>query len=163
MKIRKTEIEDIKAIGEIYKNAKKFMHENGNPNQWNSGYPNEESALEDMKNGVGYVCEEDGEIFAVFMFSIGADKTYDIIYDGAWLNDDPYAVIHRIAVAKQGRGVAGFCFSECFKIFPNLKIDTHKDNIPMQRALSRAGFEYCGIIYLENGEERLAYQKIKNK
>ena len=162
MLIRKTKSTDIEVIGKIYDNAKKFMHENGNPNQWNTGgYPNEESALDDMKNGVGYVCEEDGEIFAVFMFSIGRDKTYDKIYDGAWLNDEPYAVIHRIAVAKQGRGVAGFCFNECYKLFPNLKIDTHRDNLPMQRALARAGFEYCGIIHLENGDERLAYQKTK--
>ena len=25
--------------------------------------------------------------------------------------------------------------------------------------LKRNGFSYCGIIYLENGEERLAFQK----
>ena len=39
------------------------------------------------------------------------------------------------------------------------QIDTHKDNIPMQRVLLRNGFVYCGIIHLENGDERIAYQK----
>ena len=53
-----------------------------------------------------------------------------------------------------------FCFNECFKMFPSLKIDTHKDNIPMQKVLLRNGFKFCGIIHLENGDERLAYQKI---
>ena len=159
MHIRKANEADISVVAAIYENAKKFMRETGNLKQWADGYPNAESARCDVECGVLYVCEEEGEILAVFMFNIGEDKTYNEIYGGAWLDDAPYAVIHRIAVARQGRGVAGFCFSECFNRFPNLKIDTHRDNLPMQRALLRAGFEYCGIIHLENGEERLAYQK----
>jgi RimJ/RimL family protein N-acetyltransferase len=43
---------------------------------------------------------------------------------------------------------------------PNLKIDTHRDNIPMQKVLKRNGFSECGIIYIENGDERIAFQKI---
>ena len=45
------------------------------------------------------------------------------------------------------------------KEFPNLKIDTHRDNYPMQKSLKKNGFEYCGIIYLADGNERLAFQK----
>ena len=161
MLIRKTEEKDLPVISEIYENAKRFMRENGNPNQWSDGKPNADTATEDMKNGVGYVAEENGEILAVFMFSVGEDPTYLKIYDGAWKNELPYAVIHRIAVAAQGKGIIDFCINECFKICPNLKIDTHRDNIPMQKALLKRGFEYCGIIYLENGDERLAYQKTK--
>ena len=159
MIIRQSSAKDLNDIGEIYSAAKQFMHENGNPNQWAGEYPNSQSALEDMKKGIGYVCEDDGEVVAVFAFDIGREPTYDAIYGGAWQNEEPYAYIHRIAVKKHGRGVVDFCFAECFKKFPNLKIDTHRDNIPMQRVLSRNGFKLCGIIYLENGEERLAYQK----
>lgn len=163
MIIRKTTLADVGAAEKIYKDARVFMRAAGNPTQWASVYPNRESVLADIENGVGYVCEDEGEILAVFMFKIGQDKTYDVIYDGEWLNDEPYAVIHRIAVAENahGRGVASFCFSECFRKLPNLKIDTHRDNIPMQRALVKAGFERCGIIHLENGEERVAFQKIR--
>ena len=96
---------------------------------------------------------------ATFYFSIENDRTYDKIYDGEWVNTQPYAVIHRIAVKHHGKGIADFIYSECFKLHPNIKIDTHKDNLPMQRSLAKAGFKYCGIIYLESGEERLAYQK----
>lgn len=163
MKIRKTTAADVAAAEKIYKDARDFMRAAGNPTQWANEYPNRESVLDDIENGVGYVCEDGGEILAVFMFKVGRDETYDVIYDGEWLNDEPYAVIHRIAVADHahGRGVAGFCFAECFKHFPNLKIDTHRDNIPMQRALARAGFERCGIIHLASGEERVAFQKCK--
>ena len=162
MHIRKTTPADLSAISDIYENAKSFMRLSGNPNQWNSssGRPNIESAGEDMENGVGYVLEENGEVLAVFMFSVGEDVTYKNIYNGAWLNSEPYAVIHRIAVKEQGKGLIDFCINYCFDIIKNLKIDTHRDNIPMQKALLKRGFRYCGIIYLENGEERLAYQKI---
>ena len=47
-----------------------------------------------------------------------------------------------------GKGIIDFCFSECFKIHSNLKIDTHRDNIPMQKVLLRNGFEYCGISFI---------------
>lgn len=161
MQIRKTVSKDLPAISFIYDNARRFMTESGNPNQWNSGKPNVDTAREDMEAGVGYVLEDKGEILAVFMFSIGEDPTYKKIYGGAWKNDEPYAVIHRIAVKEQGRGLIDYCINECFRICPNLKIDTHRDNIPMQKALAKRGFEYCGIIYLENGDERLAYQKTR--
>ena len=161
MLIRKTTEADLVAVGEIYENAKRFMRENGNPTQWNEDGPSIDTARADMECGVGYVAEENGEILAVFMFNIGNDVTYDKIYDGEWKNAEPYAVIHRIAVKEQGRGLIGYCIDECFKFFPNLKIDTHRNNLPMQKALLKRGFEYCGIIYLENGDERLAYQKTK--
>ena len=163
MIIRKTTANDVPAAEKIYNDARRFMRENRNPTQWWDSYPNRETVTKDIEDGVGYVCEEDGEVLAVFMFAEGPDPTYDVIYDGAWLNDEPYAVIHRIAVADSahGRGVAGFCFAECFKRFPNLKIDTHEDNVPMQRALLRAGFEKCGIIHIMTGDERVAFQKCK--
>ena len=161
MLIRKTTEADLPRIGEIYENAKRFMRESGNPNQWNSGTPNADTAREDMENGVGYVAEEDGRIVAVFMFSLDRDPTYANIYDGEWINDEPYGVIHRIAVAEQGKGIIGHCINECYARCHNLRIDTHRDNMPMQRALLGRGFRYCGIIHLENGDERLAYQKIE--
>lgn len=160
MQIRKSTNADLSQIGIIYENAKKFMRETGNPNQWNGDRPNAETAREDIENGIGYVAEENGKILAVFMFSQEKDPTYAKIYDGAWLSDAPYGVIHRIAVAEQGRGIIDFCINECFAKCGNLRIDTHRDNLPMQRALLKRGFVYCGIIHLENGDERLAYQKI---
>lgn len=161
MRIRKTVETDLVQIGKIYENAKKFMCETGNPHQWNSERPNIESAREDMEKGVGYVAEEDGKIVAVFMFSQEKDPTYAKIYDGQWLSDAPYGVIHRIAVAEQGKGIIDVCINECFARCQNLRVDTHRDNLPMQRALLKRGFEYCGVIHLENGDERIAFQKIK--
>ncbi len=160
MLIRKTIESDLARINEIYENAKRFMRETGNPNQWNGATPNAETARREMEQGISYVAEDNGEVVAVFMYSQAPDPTYATIYEGEWLSDAPYGVIHRLAVAKQGLGIVGYCLDECFSRLPNLRIDTHRDNLPMQRALLKRGFRYCGIIYLENGDERLAYQKI---
>ena len=161
MIIRKTTEKDVMAASAIYDNARAFMRSYGNTDQWGANYPNEQNVREDIKNGCSYVCEdENGEIIAVFFFKKGNDKTYNNIYEGNWQSDGEYAVIHRIAVKYQGRGIADVIYSHCFALHPNLRIDTHRDNTPMQRSLTKNGFKYCGIIYLESGDERLAFQKI---
>ena len=161
MKIRKCTAEDLSRALEIYAEAREFMKSAGNENQWINGYPDKAVVSLDIQSGKLYCAECGGEIKVVFYFNIGEDETYRKIYSGSWKNSEPYGVIHRIAIAKSahGMGLSRICFDYCFEKCGNLKIDTHKDNIPMQRALLRSGFEYCGIIYLESGDERLAYQK----
>jgi len=146
-------------ILEVYASARAYMREHGNLYQWVGGYPSRELLEKDIELGQLYLCTEDGEICGVFCYFEGEDPTYREIFDGAWLNDAPYGVIHRIAVSRHCRGVASFCFSYCFSRCQNLKIDTHADNFPMQRALTKNGFVHCGTIYLENGDPRFAYQR----
>ena len=52
-----------------------------------------------------------------------------------------------------------FCFSQD----ANIRIDTHRDNRIMQHNIEKYGFTYCGIIYLANGDERFAYQRLKDE
>ena len=160
MIIRKATLADVEAAHKIYESAKEFMHSSGNPNQWTGEYPSGSDVKSGIANGTSYVCVDGDEVVATFYFGIGDDPTYKVIYDGEWKNALPYAVVHRIAVKHRGKGILGFVLDECFKMYSNLKIDTHRDNIPMQRALKKSGFEYCGIIHLANGDERLAYQRI---
>jgi len=159
MYIRKTETTDLDDVMRIYEDARKFMKENGNPHQWKDNYPDKELIIKDIEEGKSYVCIDDGDIAGVFFFSIGPDPTYLNIYQGNWLNDEPYGVIHRIASSNRKKGVATFCLNWCFDKWPNIRIDTHRDNIIMQNFLIKNGFTQCGIIYLEDGDERLAYQK----
>jgi len=160
MIIRKTAASDIEEAAKIYDTARSFMRSAGNPDQWNSGHPNAEDIVGDIADETGYVCEENGEIIAVFFFRKGEDPTYKKIYEGSWKDSSEYAVIHRIAVKYNGRGLADKIYEYCFNECPHLRIDTHRDNIPMQKSLKKNGFEYRGIIYLENGDERLAFEKI---
>ena len=159
MLIRKTEPKDLATIDKIYSDAKEFMKNNGNPTQWQGDYPNATDAEADMKRGIGYVCEDEGRVVAVFAFAVENEPDYDVIYDGEWLNNEPYAYIHRVAVAAHGRGIVDLCLDFCYRNYPNIKIDTHKDNLPMQRVLKRNGFVHCGTIKIDTGEDFLAFQK----
>ena len=161
MHIRLATDADVTAAKAIYDEARAFMKKNGNPDQWSGTYPDASDITDGISGGTSFVCEEAGEVVATFHFEENADDEAYRQIDGAWKNDEPYAAVHRIAVKHHGRGIVDFCFKECFRRFPNLKIDTHESNIPMQKCLKRAGFEYCGIIYLSDGSERLAFQKIR--
>lgn len=159
MTIRKSQIEDIPAIMPIYENARNFMSRSGNPHQWINGYPTTDDIISDIAVGCHYVILSDSsEIMGVFMFRIGHDTTYDII-EGAWLNDAPYGVIHRLASSGKTKGIADACFNFCFSLIDNIRVDTHPDNKVMQRAIMRQGFTHTGIIYCHNGTPRLAFHK----
>ncbi len=161
MTIRKAESRDLDRILQIYESARIFMRAHGNPDQWGEHYPPDEMIREDIERGDLFVCVENDEILAVFFYTEGDDPTYEYIENGAWLNDAPYGVIHRIAVAARGRGVAAFCFDFALSRCGNLKIDTHENNLPMQRTLEKNGFSRCGTIYVGDGTPRIAYQKQK--
>lgn len=159
MEIRKAKREELDRIMQIYADARCYMREHGNAEQWAGGYPSREVIEDDMARGFCHVCAEGDELLGVFCYFVGEDPTYRVIEEGAWLNDRPYGVIHRIAVSSHRRGVASACFAWCHAACGNLKIDTHRDNIPMQRSLAKNGFTRCGIIRLANGDPRIAYQK----
>ncbi len=159
MQIRHATAEDLGIILQIYDHARAYMRKNGNPTQWGNSYPDEDILREDIEKNRLFVCVEDEEILGVFCYFFGDDPTYQRIYEGNWRNDLPYGVLHRIAVVSHRSGVASFCFDYCYSLCKNLKIDTHRNNLPMQKSLAKNGFSYCGIIYLASGDERLAYQK----
>lgn len=160
MEIRHTQRSDLPVLLEIFAGARRFMAENGNPNQWGDHTPTQQMLEEDIAAGRSYVCIQDGHITATFFLSTAGEPTYRVIREGAWLDDAPYGVVHRIAAAEQGHGAAAYCLEWCLEQCGNIRIDTHRDNKPMQRLLQRLGYTYCGRIDLENGRgERLAFQK----
>ena len=169
MIFRKSVKEDIENIMNIINQAKRYFKEN-KIDQWQNGYPNEETIQNDIKNNNSYVLESDNKIIATAMVSFEEDNTYKNIYEGQWLSNSKYGVIHRIAVEEKikGNGTASkiikFVEDLCKDNEANsIRIDTHKDNISMQRLIEKNGFKYCGIIYLEDGSERIAFEKAINK
>lgn len=111
-----------------------------------------------------YVCENiNKEILAAFSFISGEDPTYKLFENGAWLNDDHYYVIHRLATSEEQKGIATDYFNWCFQQYPSICVDIHEDNHLMQHVLEKNGFIRCGIIYTFDGTPKLAYQKTLNK
>ena len=138
--------------------------------QWQKGYPNREVWERDIDAGCTWLAVEDGKLLGAYAYQTAPEPSYDEIH-GAWLTDTPYASFHRVCVsdAAKGRGVAGALFAHGFALartqgFASVRIDTHEGNLPMRRALEKAGFTLCGTIYLvggsEDGDLRVAYEKI---
>lgn len=161
MKIRLARKEDIQAICRIYDLAREHMRAEGNTDQWKK-YPNEKDALEDLRDEALYVMEEK-EIVGAFSFFIGEEKNYRKIEAGAWRKAEPYGSIHRLASSGKCRGIAKACFSYCLERIPYLRIDTHEKNLSMQEALKSFGFRYCGIVYVEDGSRRLAFDYFRGE
>lgn len=160
--IRLANYEDLNQILDIYAYARCFMASTGNPNQWLNNYPSIEVLNRDIEKGHLYVCYDEKSIYGVFVFFFGIDETYNYI-EGKWLNDDSYGVIHRIASSGAKKGMFSEVFEYVCKYSDNIRIDTHHDNIVMQNVLTKYGFTKCGVIYLKNGNPRLAYQFRRKK
>lgn len=158
LQIRKARRAELDRILAVYDQARQFMRSHGNPTQWQGGYPYPDVLEEDIQAGQLYVLTEGDEICGVFAFIPGEDPTYGYI-EGAWHSDEPYAAIHRVASTGKCKGILAACVAYCAQRCGHLRIDTHKDNHVMQKALEKQGFSYCGVIYLETGSPRLAYER----
>lgn len=159
MYIRKAELKDIDEIMSIFEYARAFMKENGNETQWGDNYPSYELITDTIKLQKCYVCVDNKRIAGTFYFACENDTTYAVINDGTWLNDEPYAVVHRLAVAKGTRGVGSFCLKWALEQAGNVRVDTHINNKPMQGLLKKYDFSYCGHIDLNDSTSRIAFQK----
>ena len=157
---RPTDMADIMTVMDA---VKRIMRQSGNMHQWGEGYPSEVVIMADMERNGGFVIEDDGKTVGYFAFLLSPEPTYARIYEGRWLDDEqPYHVVHRIGSYPDAHGIFGSIMDYCFSKAPNIRIDTHRDNTIMQHNIAKHGFTYCGIIYLANGVERLAYQRIED-
>ena len=158
LKIRPAAEADLDEIEKIYASARSFMAENGNPTQWCGGYPQRELLEADIGQGNLYVVTDETQLLGVFYFLIGEDPTYSYMEGGTWRSDARYGTIHRIA--SRGSGIfpaaVEFCKGKC----SHLRVDTHADNKPMQHLAEKYGFSRRGIIYVEDGTPRIAYDLI---
>ena len=165
MEFRKAVKTDVLDIMDIIRQAQAYFKELG-IHQWQNNYPNVDTIRNDIDNKNGYVLLINDHIVAAVTVSFDGEKTYDSIYEGQWISNRQYAVIHRIAVDNnfKGLGLASEIIKNTEQLCLNkgvysIKVDTHEDNRPMQKLLKKNDFQYCGIIYLKDGSKRLAFEK----
>ena len=160
LQIRKGSLADLPRLMEIFAYARAFMARSGNPNQWINGYPSEEQIEREIRQGHCFVMvdPEEGGVHATFCFMPGPDPFYGVIEGGAWLDDEPYWVIHRLASDGTRSHIWDQCFRWCHAQQPHLRVDTHPDNRILQHVAEKSGFVRCGIVYVHNGTARIAYQ-----
>jgi GNAT superfamily N-acetyltransferase len=183
-RIRPAMAADLPALRPVFEAAKAIMRADGNPTQWAApGFPPDALILRDIERGGGYVIETferwpvgaghdetkapvmpdlfghlSSRLVAYFALLPSPEPTYDYI-DGAWLTDEPYGVIHRMASYPDAHGIFAAIMDFAAARYAHLRIDTHRDNRIMRHLIEKHGFTYCGIIWLTDGTERLAYER----
>ena len=154
MNIRLANTSDTDRIFEIYEYARAYMKAHGNPYQWGDDRPEKSLTKDDIKNQRCYVMEDEGHIFACFVFTIGSEKEYEAKFP----SKDKYGVIHRVASDKSKRGIVERIVDFAKGKANLIRIDTHEDNKTMQKCIERQNFKRLGIIYLEDKSPRILYE-----
>lgn len=164
MILRKATIAEASVIWEILQQAIEQRRKDGSQ-QWQSGYPNEQTVQYDIENGYAYVLVDENTVIAYAAIIFGIEPAYNEI-EGKWLTEGDYVVVHRVATsnAVKGKGIATKLFqmledlSVSHQVY-SIKVDTNFDNIPMMRILDKLNYTYCGEIFFK-GASRRAYEKV---
>ena len=161
---RKATTADFERIWQIILQAKERMHLRGS-RQWQDGYPTIAIITDDIEKGYGYVLCDNNCVIAYAAVVFDGEQAYNSI-KGNWLSDQPYVVVHRLAVANgmTQLGIATMFMetveelSRRNKVF-SFRVDTNFDNQYMLKIMQKMGFTYCGEIYYES-DARMAFEKI---
>lgn len=167
IEIRSGRSADKERADQLYTLAKSNLKAAG-VDQWQGIYPNGDDFIQDVTDNRAIVMEQDGTVVGVAAAYIGHEPTYEKISGGQWLtNHETYGMIHRIAVDPCARnaGLASLVISHLQKLclqngICSMRCDTHRDNKIMQHTLEKNGYQKCGTIIVEDGTERLAYEKL---
>jgi len=166
MNLRLAHLEDKNTIWEILQAAIEQRRKDGS-DQWQNGYPNEQTVITDIQNNYGYVLVDNKTIIAYAAIIFGVEPTYKDI-QGQWLSNGDYAAVHRVATTealkRKGMGSYLFLLIEELCLEKNvfsIKVDTNFDNVPMLRILDKLNYTYCGEIFF-SGASRKAYEKLLN-
>jgi RimJ/RimL family protein N-acetyltransferase len=154
--------EEIDMATKFINEARAYQNEQGFV-QWTDAYPNRDTVCDDVKQKIGYMFTEGGKPVGYMGISFSGEPAYDQI-EGAWKTGKPYAVVHRLALGKEGRnkGVSKDIFSLIKKLcivnnIHAIRVDTDDANKLMQHVLQREGFQYCGTISFAGGP-KMAYE-----
>ena len=160
MAIRKANLNDLDIIMNMISNGREHIQEY-NIKQWVNGYPSKELITEDINTNRGYVLLDGNEIIGYFA-KLEYDECYDKI-DGAWISNEPYVAIHRTVTKYFNKGLGSKMFDEIKKEHKHIRVDTHEENVSMNKCLLKNEFKYCGVIYLKDGDPRNAYEYVNIK
>ena len=152
MRVEKALLSDIDELMLCYDLARNRMINEGNLSQWDNKIVFKKEIEEYINKNLLYKVLLNNEIVGCFAYILTGENAYSII-KGDWLNDSKYVTIHKIMSKYNNKGIGSFMIDIVKNMaindgICNIKIDTHKNNISMNKFLINKGFKYCGIISL---------------
>ena len=156
--VRPAQLCDVPEVMAMYDHSRQLMRAMGNTTQW-VGYPTQAQLECDMAADAAMIVEANGRPAGTFALVDGEEPTYAKIVHGRWIDDrHPYATIHRVACTGEVRGVTRAAYAYAKRRYPYLRFDTHESNPVMRHVADREGFVYSGVVFMNDGTERLAYE-----
>ena len=164
--LRLARIEELDQIYTILEEGRRFLKDQGLP-QWQGGYgPTKHGTQEELEEGQGYAFIYQGRLSGYLALQT---DTQDLL-EGAWevFPQKKLAVIKHVAMADstRGKGLGKKMLEDSLRAafvlgYEDVRIDTHKDNVVMQKLIASLGFARRGVLDLgfPNGM-REAYQFI---
>ena len=164
---RKAILEDLDRIMEAVEDSREVLRLQGN-GQWQDGYPNRDNFIDDIsKERLFVTFDKDPKVIVGVCALTYREEDYHHLYEGQWLTDLPYMVMHRVAIKKEykdkGLGKKLFeLFIEQAKIegYRSLRIDTHEGNAVMRHLIESFGFVYCGKAILTPDKDRMVFERV---
>lgn len=134
--------------------------------QWQGNEPSYETLSHDVLSSQFYLLMDEGQPVGGTAV-LSHESAYDHLLSGAWINQDPYAVLHRFFIAPkvQRQGLGQAFLKEIEAMMPglgvrNIRLDTHMKNLPMRRLLARMEYVEVGVVDLPKAGHRLVYHKV---
>lgn len=158
--VRNATLGDLDHIMEMVDHSRSIMRANGNNSQW-GGYPGRDLIGNDIATGIGHVMTEGSRVVGYFAMLTQPEPTYEYIEDGLWLDDTtPYVTLHRLACVPGMQGIARCAFEWGEAHASSVRVDTHLDNHIMLHIINSRGYTRCGVVYMQDGSPREAFQKM---
>lgn len=158
--VRNATLGDLDHIMEMVDYSRSIMRANGNNSQW-GGYPGRDLIGNDIATEIGHVMTEGSRVVGYFAMLTQPEPTYEYIEDGLWLDDTtPYVTLHRLACVPGVNGIARCAFEWGEAHAPSVRVDTHLDNHIMLHIINGRGYTRCGVVYMQDGSPREAFQKM---
>ncbi|MGM9891817.1 GNAT family N-acetyltransferase [Limosilactobacillus sp.] len=165
--LRRTYMHDLPTIKQVIEDGRQALKAAGSP-QWQDGHPTVDTIINDITHHQSWALVVNDQIVGVATLKPGPEEDYQKITGGSWHNnDDNYLTIHRVAINSHYRGqhLSSFLFSNLLTIgqekgYANFRIDTHPQNKVMQGIAKKFGFQYRGMVKVDDqlDPNRLAFE-----
>jgi RimJ/RimL family protein N-acetyltransferase len=159
---------NLSLIEKMYEQAKILLsfHQSG---QWQQHEPSLQTIKEDIRLGQCFGLFQEDRLVGTCAL-LRYDASYEVLTLGNWLNDEPYLVIHRFVIdASLHRLGLGSQFLQAIEAFAlqqgiyNIRVDTHRLNIPMTKLLEKNHYVECGEAFIKGAGPRVVYHKVMRK
>ena len=168
LRLRKTSIEELDQIRELYWKLLDSSPKYGQILQWKKNiYPNDGDWTAYIRKGEMYLILQETDVIGAVAVTNGQSEEYRKIHWTVKIEDQEAAVVHLLMIVPeyQGQGAATAALDEIIKLAVTKKkkavrLDAIGTNVPAQKLYEKYGFVNCGTAqeyYESTGETEFIF------